>query len=314
MLGPEEDPGVSIRLVQRVFEEANSVGTIMSSNSVTNDVLGELDGVRFQISMSMIEIYNEEIRDLLVEETETPSTQKLAIRYNSNDGGITIPNLTTCPLDGPSDFLKAFYRGDAIRATASTDINEHSSRSHSIVILDIVKCTDSRTGSGNIVHSASSTRGKLYLVDLAGSERVRRSAVQGEQLKEAQYINKSLSALGDVMEALDKKKTHVPYRNSKLTYLLQDCLGGNSKTLMILASCPMQEYSSESLFSLQFATRVRNVELGMAHKNSFLTTVKAQEEITQLRSELKAMTQRKLKAEQALSLRVCKPTVSVPDN
>lgn len=91
------------------------------------------------------------------------------------------------------------------------------------------------------VGSDSATVGTLYLVDLAGSERVRKSAAEGQRLKEAQYINKSLSALGDVLEALDKRTPHVPYRNSKLTYLLQNALGGNSRTMMLATVCPTSE-------------------------------------------------------------------------
>ena len=117
-------------------------------------------------------------------------------------------------------------------------------------------------------------KGSIYLVDLAGSENVTKSEVSGARLEEAKHINKSLSALGDVMEALDrkgsskeKKSTYVPYRNSKLTYLLQDCLSGDGKALMFVNLSPTTESSGESLCSLRFAQRVNQVELGKATKH-----------------------------------------------
>merc|ERR1712232_507152 len=109
--------------------------------------------------------------------------------------------------------------------------------------------------------------GTLFLVDLAGSERVKKSEVAGDHLKEAGHINKSLAALGNVMEALDRKASHIPYRDSKLTYLLQDSLGGNSRTMMIVAVTPTDVTCDESVHALQFATRVRRINIGAAQRN-----------------------------------------------
>jgi kinesin family protein C2/C3 len=111
------------------------------------------------------------------------------------------------------------------------------------------------------------TRGKLNLVDLAGSERLDKSGASGQALKEAQNINKSLSALGDVIAARANKQSHVPFRNSTLTYLLQDSLSQDSKTLMIVCVSPVLYNSEETFCSLNFASRVRSVELGKATKN-----------------------------------------------
>lgn len=118
------------------------------------------------------------------------------------------------------------------------------------------------TSTEFLVHVA----GVLNLVDLAGSERVSKSGADGARLKEAQNINKSLSALGDVIQALRSKQNFVPYRNSKLTYLLQDSLGGDSKTLMIVQVAPVERNVGETLASLSFAQRVRTVELGQASR------------------------------------------------
>merc|ERR1712050_348504 len=139
-----------------------------------------------------------------------------------------------------------------------TDMNSESSRSHSIVQVKTTQIShqDKREYSG-----------KINLIDLAGSENVAKSGVQGQGMKEAQNINKSLSALGDVIGALIAKTPHIPYRNSKLTMMLKDSLGGDSKTLMIVQSSPAQCNVTETLSSLNFASRARNVELGKAKKN-----------------------------------------------
>merc|ERR1719183_1404922 len=137
-------------------------------------------------------------------------------------------------------------------------MNQESSRSHLILTVKI-RGTNNTTGE---VSDAT-----LNLIDLAGSERVSKSEVSGQALKEAQNINKSLSYLGDVIAARAAKQGHVPYRNSKLTYLLQNALSGDSKCLMFVCANPCPENAGESLCSLNFASRVRNVELGKAKKN-----------------------------------------------
>lgn len=205
----------------------------------------------YNIRVSMLEIYNEQVRDLL-----DPSNTHLEIRH-TQDGHVHVPGLAQQTVSSIDDVMSVMERGSSNRAIAATNIHQHSSRSHSVLIVDV----DTSTNSGPPV------TGRLYLVDLAGSERVGKSMVTGAELKEAQAINFSLAALGDVMEALDNKAKHVPYRNSKLTHLLQDSLGGNSRTLMVVTVCPTILTAEESHFTLQFATRVRRIQLAVATRN-----------------------------------------------
>merc|ERR1711904_589406 len=144
------------------------------------------------------------------------------------------------------------------RSVLATDMNDESSRSHSIVQVRTV-CTS--------LKDKREYTGKMNLIDLAGSENVNKSGVTGQGMREAQNINKSLSALGDVIQSLVAKSAHTPYRNSKLTMMLKDSLGGDSKTLMIVQISPAQTNVTETLSSLNFASRARNVELGKAKRN-----------------------------------------------
>jgi kinesin family protein C2/C3 len=153
--------------------------------------------------------------------------------------------------------------GDRNRSQTATNMNEHSSRSHMMLTVNL---TTEALASGTV------TRGKLNLVDLAGSERIDKSGATGQALKEAQNINQSLSALGDVIQARGAKQAHIPFRNSTLTYLLQDSLSKDSKTLMFVCASPVSFNAEETFCSLNFAARVRAVELGRATKNSSVPT------------------------------------------
>jgi len=198
-----------------------------------------------------------------------------------------VPDLRKEKVTSVSDVLLALDRGNANRAKASTNLNEHSSRSHMILRVDVT------SGVGE-----TKNKGTLFLVDLAGSERVRKSEVEGQALKEAQHINKSLSALGNVMEALDRKSSHVPYRDSKLTHLLQNALGGNSRTMMVVTVCPHNNSYDETTFALKFATRVRRINLGSAQKNVMAKNL--EESVKNLTSELSAISKAKERSESQL--------------
>ncbi|NWQ80891.1 KIFC3 protein, partial [Columbina picui] len=199
-------------------------------------------------------------RDLLGKEPQ----EKLEIKLCPDGSGqLYVPGLTEFRVQSVEDINKVFEFGHVNRATECTNLNEHSSRSHALLIVT-VRGLDRSTGLR--------TTGKLNLVDLAGSERVGRSGAEGSRLREAQHINKSLSALGDVIYALRSRQGHVPFRNSKLTYLLQDSLSGDSKTLMMVQVSPAEKNTSETLCSLKFAERVRSVELGPVSRKAELVS------------------------------------------
>ncbi|WRX18471.1 Calponin homology domain - like 8 [Theobroma cacao] len=183
---------------------------------------------------------------------------KLGITTISQPNGLAVPDATMLPVISTSDVLDLMNIGLKNRAVGATALNERSSRSHSIVTIHV---------RGKDLKVGTTLYGNLHLVDLAGSERVDRSEVTGDRLKEAQHINKSLSSLGDVIFALAQKSPHVPYRNSKLTQVLQSSLGGQAKTLMFVQLNPDATSFSESMSTLKFAERVSGVELGAARSS-----------------------------------------------
>lgn len=172
MDGTATDPGITFNTISRIFE-----------------VLDSIESCDKKLELAMLEIYNEHIRDLLADD---PS-------MTGSNGPFTLEKLCWRTCESVSAVSAALDQGRSVRATAETDLNLRSSRSH---LIQVVRCAEG---------------GLLYLVDLAGSENVQKSNVHGSRLCEAKAINKSLSSLGDVMEALDNKSKHVPYRNSKLT-------------------------------------------------------------------------------------------------
>jgi kinesin family protein C1 len=199
---------------------------------------------------SFVEVYNEELNDLLTPNDRSGEgrTRKLEIRHDELRKQTSIVNCKTVQLNSASSVERILDQAQKNRSVAATKANERSSRSHSVFILKLVG-ENSATGER--------CEGTLNLVDLAGSERLKHSQAEGDRMKETQNINKSLSCLGDVIEALGRGSGHVPYRNSKLTHLLQYSLGGNSKTLMFVMVSPLETHLKETLTSLRFATKVR---------------------------------------------------------
>lgn len=224
----------------------------------------------FAITASFLEIYNEDLKDLLVSmrggtSSHSKGSEKLSIKRN-HEGKSYVDGLSSIPIDtqdetiGMEQLEELMKVAARSRSVASTKMNSQSSRSHSVFMLHL---------NGYNEDSGATVNGALNLCDLAGSERLDRSGAGADaaRLKETQSINKSLSCLGDVFNALATGASHVPYRNSKLTYLLQDCLSGDGKALMFVNLSPTTASSNESLCSLRFAQRVNQVELGKATKH-----------------------------------------------
>eukprot|EP00742_Colponemidia_sp_Colp-10_P010061 GILJ01011021.1.p1 GENE.GILJ01011021.1~~GILJ01011021.1.p1 ORF type:complete len:923 (-),score=152.56 GILJ01011021.1:106-2829(-) len=250
----------------------------------------------YTVSVSVLEIYCEQIRDLLDPGASASEQDKKFVfgsSVNQNDGkkldirqgpnGMFVTDLTEENVASVEDVWSVMNKGYSFRAAGATMANDVSSRSHCLLYVTVV---------GENKMTGVRTFGKLVLVDLAGSERISKTEASGERLKEAQAINKSLSALGDVIEAITSKNNHVPFRNSKLTYLLQDCLGSNSRTLMFVQISPLTENVSETICSLNFATRVRSIELGACKKKEeAMETGKIRQLLEKAQDEVRAKTQ-----------------------
>ncbi|KAM9806976.1 kinesin-like protein KIFC3 [Syngnathus typhle] len=235
MEGSVENPGINQRALKHLFSGIEERKDMWS----------------YIVTVSSVEIYNEVLRDLLSKDGE-----KLDIKINPDGTGqLHVPGLRVIEVKSFQHIKKILAMARRNRITFGTQMNQHSSRSHALLCIT-VQGTDLATGS--------KTTGKLNLVDLAGSERVWKSGAEGERLKEAQNINRSLLALGDVIQALRARQTHIPFRNSRLTYLLQDSLGKGSKTAMVVQVSSLESNVGETLCSLKFAQRVCKVELGPA--------------------------------------------------
>ncbi|NXV19533.1 KIF3C protein, partial [Cepphus grylle] len=233
---------------------------------------------QYLVRASYLEIYQEEIRDLLAKD----QSKKLELKENP-ETGVYIKDLSSFVTKNVKEIEHVMNLGSQTRSVGSTNMNEHSSRSHAIFLITI-ECSE--TGPDGEEHIRV---GKLNLVDLAGSERQSKMGAHGERPKEASKINLSLSALGNVISALvDGKSTHIPYRDSKLTRLLQDSLGGNAKTIMVATLGPASHSYDESLSTLRFANRAKNIKnkprVNEDPKDTLLREF--QEEIVRLKAQL----------------------------
>ncbi|KAG9253020.1 P-loop containing nucleoside triphosphate hydrolase protein [Emericellopsis atlantica] len=231
-------------------------GMIPRATHMIYDTIHKLKEKSWEYTMegSFVEVYNEELNDLLAS-PGGGKTKRLELRHDEARKQTSIANCKTVLLESPSMVGEMLDHAQQNRSVAATKANERSSRSHSIFILKLVG-SNSTTGER--------CEGTLNLVDLAGSERLKHSQAEGDRMKETQNINKSLSCLGDVIEALGRGSAHIPYRNSKLTHLLQYSLGGNSKTMMFCMVSPMETHLKETLTTLRFATKVHNTHIGTA--------------------------------------------------
>lgn len=248
-------------------------------DSLFENIKSRQDVLEYSIKCSFLEIYREHIRDLL-----SPSSEykDLKIRVDSIKG-VYVQSLIEKQVYSPQEILSIIKEGATQRVTASTSLNAVSSRSHAVLTLII---SQKLADNSEIIS-------KLHLIDLAGSENVGKSEAQGVTLIEAQMINKSLCALGNVIFALtEKNRDHIPYRDSKLTYMLQDSLGGNSKTILIATASPSFSSYSETMNTFKFAQRAKliknapKVNKQIANPNLQKIIDSMQAKITELEKEL----------------------------
>lgn len=217
-----QDPGLTPRGVSELFH-------------IINRDSGKFN---FSVSVYMLELYQDDLADLLLDVPVKGNAQKLfkapKLEIKKDPRGVvTVPGVTVVEVLSAAQLMESIQAGLTRRHTSSTNMNRESSRSHLIITVQIESTN---------LQTQTVTRGKLSFVDLAGSERVKKSGSAGEQLKEAQAINKSLSALGDVISALATEQPHIPYRNHKLTMLMSDSIGGSAKTLMFVNVSPTDRW------------------------------------------------------------------------
>lgn len=226
----EEQRGIIPRIVEQMFAS----------------ILRSPGNIEYTVRVSYMEIYMEKIRDLLV-----PQNDNLPI-HEEKSRGVYVKGLLEIYVSSVQEVYEVMRRGGAARATAATNMNQESSRSHSIFVITITQKN---------VETGSAKSGQLFLVDLAGSEKVGKTGASGQTLEEAKKINKSLSALGMVINSLtDGKSTHIPYRDSKLTRILQESLGGNSRTTLIINCSPASYNDQETLSTLRFGVRAKAIK------------------------------------------------------
>ncbi|KAJ1432228.1 P-loop containing nucleoside triphosphate hydrolase protein [Ochromonadaceae sp. CCMP2298] len=237
MTGSTSMPGLTPRAIAELYRLVDDRATVTT-----------------KVTTYFVELYNDTLVDLYwildnKGKAGAGEPPKLDIKMDAKKM-VFLRNSIIKDANSPAELMDLFNLGNLERHTGATKMNAESSRSHSIFAI-MVDCYDTAT--------KKSTTGKLSLVDLAGSERADKTGADGERLKEAQSINKSLSALGDVIAALSEGTKFIPYRNNKLTQLMQDSLGGNAKTLMFVNFSPADYNSDETTTSLMYAARVKKI-------------------------------------------------------
>lgn len=281
-----------IDALQQRENSAEPTSSSCSSNS-DNEMAGGDTGrpaksVQFSVAAQFMELYNEEIIDLL----DPYNKSKLYKIHEDTMGGICVAGATVKAINGPAEALRCLQQGALARTTASTQMNAQSSRSHALfTILIRRQRVMSPEEAGNATGDLETLTSKFHFVDLAGSERLKRTGATGERAREGISINCGLLSLGNVISALgdkSKKTSHVPYRDSKLTRLLQDSLGGNSQTLMIACVSPSDRDFMETLNTLKYANRARNIKnrIQINQDQSSRTISSLRREMAALRLEL----------------------------
>ncbi|XP_069656928.1 kinesin-like protein KIF25 isoform X1 [Haliaeetus albicilla] len=310
MLGPQLEENFAYSI-----EDASELGIIPRATQEVFRLISEKPPGSYWVEVSVVEVYNNEIFDLLAKDSCGKVFGVKRDVVTTREGKSDVPLLTYETVENASEFLHLVNKGLQLRVRHPTLVHAHSSRSHLVVTLTIttivsgdnfgtswedeqtsqrlnkeVSCTlpqkmrenkstsSSRASSPAQIEATEKmkqVKTRLQLVDLAGSECVGMSGVTGAALRETSFINRSLSALADVLGAIAEQRSHVPYRNSKLTHLLQDSVGGDAKLLVMLCISPDQKYLTESMQSLGFGTRARQVQRGQVKKKSFPVSSKA---------------------------------------
>ncbi|XP_039563124.1 kinesin-like protein KIF25 isoform X3 [Passer montanus] len=304
MLGPQLEGNLAFAI-----EEESELGIIPRATQEVFRLISEKPPGSCWVEVSVVEVYNNEIFDLLAKDSCGKLFGVKRDVVTTREGKSDVPLLTHETVENASEFLHLVNKGLQLRVTHPTLVHAHSSRSHLVVTLTITtvvfgdnfgtlwedeqtsqrlnkeasftfpqkmkdnKSTSSSRASSPVQLEATEkmkqVKTRLQLVDLAGSECVGMSGVTGAALRETSFINRSLSALADVLGAIAEQRAHVPYRNSKLTHLLQDSVGGDAKLLVMLCISPGQKYLTESMQSLGFGTRARQVQRGQVKKKNF---------------------------------------------
>lgn len=268
-LDSEEFRGIIPRMVDGIFDRIGMASETME----------------FTVKAAMIEIYNEKIRDLL-----DPSKNNLSV-HEDKQKGIFVEGLTEKSIGSQKDVYELMKEGNSNRAVGVTNMNAQSSRSHSIFLMTVIM---------NDLENFSCKTGKLYLVDLAGSEMISKTGATGQTLEEAKNINKSLTMLGRVINCLtDGKSQFIPYRDSKLTRILQESLGGNSKTCLIITASPSMFNAVETLSTCRFGMRAKSIK-NNAKVNKQLTVAELKCIVTRLEKEMELKGLRVLQLEQMI--------------
>lgn len=250
--------GLTPRLVEEVF----------------NRIEHSMADLEFTVCCSYLEIYMEKVRDLLQPDNDNLSINEDPVR------GVYVKGLEEIYVSNEKEVFDLILRGDSIRKVSSHKMNQQSSRSHSLFIIKLTKKDLSK---------GTTRSGKLSLVDLAGSEKVRKTGASGQTLEEAKKINTSLTTLGMVINALtDGKSSHIPYRDSKLTRILQESLGGNSKTTLIINCSPSNYNQAETISTLRFGQRAKSIK-NSAKVNLELSPIQLKESLKKLENQYIAL-------------------------
>eukprot|EP00615_Pteridomonas_danica_P019565 CAMPEP_0114409984 /NCGR_PEP_ID=MMETSP0102-20121206/23754_1 /TAXON_ID=38822 ORGANISM="Pteridomonas danica, Strain PT" /NCGR_SAMPLE_ID=MMETSP0102 /ASSEMBLY_ACC=CAM_ASM_000212 /LENGTH=1368 /DNA_ID=CAMNT_0001577529 /DNA_START=40 /DNA_END=4147 /DNA_ORIENTATION=+ len=254
MVGPDGSIGGNIQYEGSKAIPTASAGVTPRAIVELFEVLEERDALNVgEVDTSMYELYCDTLVDLLAPKqakNEQKPSLNIKLAQHTSTGLVEVDGGTVLRTSTMDELISVMERGVSNRSTSSTMMNSESSRSHLVMVM-VVRSTNRRSGA--------TVFGKLTLVDLAGSERVDKSGAQGQQLKEAASINKSLSAIGDVVSALTLNHQHIPYRSHALTTLMSDSIGGSAKTVMVVCCSPADYNTKESLSALNFAQRCKNV-------------------------------------------------------